>query len=226
MPLPRPTRRRRPATPSSSPSSGVDPAAALDRAIDAAETVLEEALPRLKRLSEQAEQTRIELEALLTSLRETAMSLKDEAEPEPIDEAPEVAPVAAPPLVAPPPRASRPPAVAPSPFPNPAIVPPPVPPEAMPLPARVSPTAETDAEMPSVPDPAARRTSPHDETSQGNEPIYDDSNAPREETIRFNCEKCGAKLSAPGKYAGKAAACKCGTRTTIPARSTREAGGF
>lgn len=53
---------------------------------------------------------------------------------------------------------------------------------------------------------------------------------PREDTpppdslIRFSCAHCGARLSAAAKYVGKSATCRCGKRSTIPARSTREAG--
>lgn len=53
---------------------------------------------------------------------------------------------------------------------------------------------------------------------------------PREDTpppdsvIRFSCAHCGARLSAAAKHIGKSATCRCGKRSTIPARSTREAG--
>lgn len=69
---------------------------------------------------------------------------------------------------------------------------------------RATNLAET-SEMPALP--------PRDET-----PGPDD-------TIRFSCSHCGTRLSAPAKYIGKSASCRCGQRSTIPARSTREPGG-
>ncbi|MEK7467156.1 MAG: hypothetical protein AAB074_07070 [Planctomycetota bacterium] len=199
----RPPPRPRPAP----PETGVDALAAFDLAVKAAETILAEALPRLDRLARDAEQTRQDLEALLTTLRETAEDLRN---PDGVrSPTPEVMDIEeAEPLVTPPPRKSAPPGVR-------KVVPPPVPPEALGEttdmgPRKTSPLEET-SEMPQVP--------PREEWPAAKPP------AKEEEAIRFHCEKCGTKLSAPAKYVGKAASCKCGHRSTIPPKSTRERGG-
>jgi DNA-directed RNA polymerase subunit RPC12/RpoP len=108
------------------------------------------------------------------------------------------------------------------PFPQPAIVPPPIPPEAM------APT--TEMPDPSLAEPPSRSTSPLEETSEMKPvkppppPRPESEPGPEETTIRYNCAKCGRKLSAPAKFIGRAATCKCGERMPVPARSTRERG--
>ena len=208
----RPPPRPRPAA----PPSGVDAEAAFDLAIKAAEMILSEALPRLQQLARDAEQTRQDLESLLITLRETAEALRNpDGARSPTPEVMDIE--EAEPLVTPPPRKSVPPA--PKPLPPPPVAkkisPPPVPPDAL---------GETT-------DMASRKTSPLEETSEMPQvPPKEEWPAAKpptteEESIRFHCEKCGTKLSAPAKYIGKAASCKCGHRSTIPPKSTRERGG-
>ncbi|MBI2920553.1 MAG: hypothetical protein HYY18_05665 [Planctomycetes bacterium] len=92
----------------------------------------------------------------------------------------------------------------------PALTPPPVPPEAFVPPRRVtSPFDETTAMAPFTPPAALDETAAAEE--EGDE-------------VRFLCEKCGRKLSAPRKFAGRKAGCKCGEKTTIPGKSTRDRG--
>ena len=210
----RPPPRPRPAA----PDSGVDAMAAFDLAIKAAETILADALPRLENLARDAEQTRQDLEALLTTLRETADALRN---PDGVrSPTPEVMDIEeAGPLVTPPPRKSAAPALAPrTGTPAPMAkkpVPPPVPPEALgettDMSARKSSPLEETSEMPPVP--------PREEWPAAKTPSTEG------ESIRFHCEKCGTKLSAPAKFVGKAATCRCGHRSMIPPKSTRERGG-
>jgi hypothetical protein len=198
----RPPQRPRPAA----QDSGTDALASFDLAIQAAETILNEALPRLQQLARDAEQTRQDLKALLKSLRETAEDLRN---PDGVRRpTPEVFDIEEAEPLGTPTRKSGTSAAR-------IIEPPTVPQDLLGEttamgPRKSSPLEET-SEMPQVP--------PKEEWPAAKPP------AKEEEAIRFHCEKCGTKLSAPSKYVGKAASCKCGHRSTIPPKSTRERGG-
>jgi uncharacterized coiled-coil protein SlyX len=102
------------------------------------------------------------------------------------------------PLVAPPPR----------------IVPPP-------LPAAALDAEEVEPIEEAVEEPAPRKTSPLEETAEMPQLTLREDQGDDDE-IRFVCEKCGKKLSAPKRFVGKKAGCKCGVKTTVPEKSTRE----
>ena len=103
---------------------------------------------------------------------------------------------------------------------EPLVTPPPIAPRAVAPPPVVA--------TPVAPPTSKRLTTPLDETvDMGDftpEGGSDFLELIQEKDIRFNCTGCGVRLSAPVKFVGKAATCKCGTRTTVPKKSTREQG--